>query len=169
MGTYKKFAGGMMAEHIATIASFNDYTNLPVPSFKDVNGNSYSNSYARSNVDSIRSAAAHYNLTPIATADEYANYSYDDYAITAVGTTTFAKARNVYTKKSQLIHTITVENTTESDIVVKCIKFRRSVMVPTGTMVNVLDSAYFLDSNEYITVAPGATETLVIIMNVEAT
>lgn len=169
MGTLKRFSGGMATEHLATLPTLPSSTRLSVPAFKTINGISYSELFYRTDMGAtLQALVPYFGLTPIGTADELNNYDFNDYEISAVGTTSFANSRIVNENVSNLVFSLAITNNTESEITVKCIKFKKTVAVPTGMTVEVLACAYYLEQSEWVTIPAGEIGALTVVISIGA-
>ena len=180
MGVFKKFIGAIAREALFLNPSWGsvgeNYVN--VPTFKAIDGTVCRQYYVKGYKDgwdhkyftdfSIEGIAAPYhNMTAVATTDEIDNYNVNDYEIIEACTTT-----STYTQTSDylsVVYTITLNNSTNSDVTVNCIKFKKNSYIGTngsgtGSAKDVLMCGYYLDAP--LTIAAGESKTIVIEMKV---
>ena len=172
MGTLKKFRAGLSNESMILIpldmSKVNEFstTDYPVPTFKDTNGNSFSNirlyGYTSGYVSHAVEAMSPYSfITPFATADLLEDYDVEDYEVTSVATiTSNSMARTVTGNTVTKTHTLTISNTGSSAVTVGCIKFKRKVIVGNDNVKQCLVLGYYLDTP--LSIGAGETKTLTI-------
>lgn len=103
------------------------------------------------------------NMEPTATGDDINDYSLNQYANTAVGTTTFTASRTLGADNFKETFNITVSNSGGSDIQVKCVHFTKycqGLQSSGSTSKRILLYSYYL--NTPLTVAAGGSQSFTI-------
>lgn len=200
MGVFKKYSPAIASDALRNNAMggdwtyFNDYACYKriVPTWYDVNGNSYTNlfgcpkNYNQSSdsyaapfvkwyINNIQGLAYSFfsmtNISVIATSDTLEKYDVYDHDITnALGDVTFNKNTVNTNLASDFVWSIRIANNSEEDFTIKCIKFTKSMAVctsasgntPNAELKKVLYCAYFLDESEWITIPAGESRNIVV-------
>ena len=108
-------------------------------------------------------------LVPVATADDETNYSIEDYAITAVGTTAYSATNVVINDTTNhkygylRTYSITVSNTGSEAITVKCIRFKKSVKVHYSLTADALIMSYYFIPE---TIEAGQSKTMSVVIEI---
>lgn len=169
MGTFKKYHVGADLERIQ-FETITGQTQTFSTAAKDTSGTSitaYKLSTGSSYVKACFVMLSPYNaIIPVATADDIENYSSTTYTISAVGTTTYSKTIQTIGTNAAQVFAISVANSGNSDITVKCIKFKKTIFRSDSSEREALVCAYYLDENEWITIPPNDTGALTVIMKV---
>lgn len=111
-------------------------------------------------------------MTAYATGDVLEAFDVYDHTINTIGTTTQSTGLTASTNSVERVFAIRIVNNSTEPITVKCIKFKRDLYtVDKGITTNLaskikgrssLYCAYFLDEDEWITIANGDSANLVI-------
>lgn len=131
---------------------------MSTPPYKDLNGTQYTSVSYGTNTYYESGYSSRYlsfrGLIPVATADELSNYSFEDYEITEVGTTSYTTQRIAtndvehHKYRTSLIYNISITNNTETDITVNCIRFKAKINATSqnSNQADYLFYSYYLDS-----------------------
>ena len=176
MGTLKKYLGAFAIEAANLTYLNNDapMATTTVFNYKDTGGNTKNTVYfgfQGSYGASVQRAARDYtfkDMIPIATNDALNDFAVDDYAITAVGTTTYSTNRTLTATTATLTYSVNVANNTGADITINCIKFKKQMANNVGssqTFYDLLCYGYFLD--EPITIPNGDSQSIAIAFEIK--
>ena len=171
MGVFKKFIAGIALEclNCYDVNGAIDYT---VPTYKAVDGTERTTVGFYPQSSYFSHPVPYSKLTPIATQDSLDNYNLYDYQIIGAGVTTYSKNRVITNTGGSLVYSISINNNTQETITIKCIKFRKVFSYTKGGFDSDTDPyrhlvcAYYLDENEWVTLAPGETGAVTVVMTV---
>lgn len=154
MGTLKKFRNMYALEGIEAVSDYptNVYKNFDDSRYIKVKNTSGTENFIAINAqsgnqkDSFITLAPYSAITPIATTDTLANYNAEDYQADSNLTTTFTSSAIVSTVGCKRVFTITISNTSGSDVDVTCFKFIKNIMQVGYGITPHLVMAYYLDT-----------------------
>lgn len=174
-GTLKKYIGAYAIEVANLVYNDNTLSSVSTISFKDAGGNSrnqiawYNSSNYMNAVVSSANSFTHAGLIPVATEDLLDDYDINDYQIVSIGTVSQNQIRILNNNNVHLIYNVTITNSTENQITVNCIKFKKH-MYNSGqgsslSTYDLLMYAYFLDTP--IIISPNQTKSANIDFEIE--
>lgn len=101
-------------------------------------------------------------LIPFATADLLENFDIDDYQINPLGSTTYTTNRVTQAHKDNFIYNIAINNNTENEIIVNCIRFQKNMSYYSNYnyTCKTLIFSYYLD--EPLVIPAGNVENVSI-------
>lgn len=167
MGVFKKFRPCVATELFQLQNSLTSPSTYPTISYKMLDGTSFNNIFIN-NYAAFSCISPYSTIVPVATADELINYSFDDYQIIPLGTTSYGTSISVNQYGGNKNFSISIVNNTDTEITIKCIKFKKQLSTSSenGTTKEALVCAYYLDEDEYVTIAPGLTGTVSVVLNI---
>ena len=165
-GNFVKYTGGIACESLQTYdvpTSSGGSATISVPTYYNTDGTARSIIYEHYNYGAYQESP-YSRLTPIATSDNYADYSINDYSIDTDLTTTQTQSRNYSEIGAFRTFTVTATNNTEDTIEWSCVKFYKSLYYSNGSSANSLICGYFLENP--VTLAPNESATINIVFTV---
>lgn len=173
MGTLKKHIAGYSIDSLS-FSTANQLGNTSCIPFKGLrtNDNTWqtlsSINFPSSSQLYTANAFTYRELIPFATADVLQNFNVDDYQINSLGSVTYSTQRVTQAHKDNFIYNIAINNNTENDITVSCIRFQKTI-TSYGSYIysyKTLIFSYYLD--EPITITPGNIENVSINFEINA-
>ena len=179
MGVFKKFKNAIAFESIATVNGEFLSADFSLPmAWVDVNGTSRSTIFTKNlnGANAYNAISPLGNIIPFVSEDTLDDYSYTDYVEDSISdVVTSQTCSNASTiNGARKIISLSIKNNSSDSVVVRCIKFKKHIAYGTsyGTSgyntnwTHTLICAYYLDEDEYITIAPGDSEQRTIMFEV---